>query len=175
MISEKLKGWLVKFTFPHECAFERGHYGDMAHVVYEDVSGDGGGVTKWGIDHASHSGVDIKNLSMDEAIAIYQEKYWDRCRCEELAEPLCFVVFDIAVNNGVGRAILWLQAACGVDADGKIGPVTVGAANEDPRRVAVALITKRGEKYVEWAEEPKQHKFLDGWLERNKDLKAAIA
>jgi lysozyme family protein len=41
--------------------------------------------------------------------------------------PLAIVMFDAAVNNGVGRAVRWLQGALGVPEDGVIGPQTRAA------------------------------------------------
>lgn len=40
---------------------------------------------------------------------------------------LALIVFDAAVNNGVGQAARWLQAALGVTVDGVIGPATRAA------------------------------------------------
>ena len=37
---------------------------------------DPGGLTKWGISKRAHPDEDIANLTLDDAIRIYQDKYW---------------------------------------------------------------------------------------------------
>lgn len=175
-MSDKLANFLAQFTFPHEVVHEKGHHGDLDHVTWENVSGDTGGVTKWGVDQASHPGVNIKALTQKQAVEIYRTDYWNRCRCEDLKEPLCYVVFDIAVNNGVGRAAKWLQEAAGVTADGHIGPITLAAANDRPDLLALVLLKRRENFYRQIAKQPSKAKFLKGWLARNRDLgKIAMA
>ena len=51
--------------------------------------------------------------SRDEVLAFYEREYWDDARCGELPEPLDAVVFQLAVNDGPGTAILCLHAALG--------------------------------------------------------------
>jgi lysozyme family protein len=104
----------------------------------------------------------------------YRHGYWDAVKGDELRWPINLVVFDSAVNHGVGAAALMLQRAAGVTADGKIGPATLRAANRpDPhvpalvRRVLVEraylyhrLSVKRGDD------------FYKGWMSRLFSLEA---
>jgi lysozyme family protein len=83
--------------------------------------------TKYGISAASYPQLDIRNLTLDAAKAIYRRDYWDAMSCDEWAPGLALIVFDAAVNNGVGLATRLLQTAVGVPVDGIIGPVTRGA------------------------------------------------
>lgn len=89
---------------------------------------DPGGETKYGISKRAYPAVDIKNLTLDGAKLIYKRDYWDRCRCDDLPEAVRFDVFDAAVNSGVKQAILWLQRALDVVADGVVGNVTLSMA-----------------------------------------------
>lgn len=139
-------------------------------VVWENVEGDSGLTTKYGIDQRSHPDVDIKNLTREQAEAIYRHDYWNKVKADKLPEPLDMVVMDIAVNNGVGRASKWLQGAVGAKEDGVIGPVTLGlVAKKDPFIVSVFLLGRREEFYHQIATGPKA-KFLQGWRNRNEDL-----
>lgn len=95
---------------------------------YVNHPSDPGGETKFGISKRSHPDLDIAALTLADAKAIYKRDYWDRVRGDALPPALAFLVFDAAVNNGVGRAIRWLQAAARVTVDGKIGPATLVAA-----------------------------------------------
>lgn len=65
---------------------------------------DPGGETKYGISKRAYPALDIKNLTEEQAKAIYRLDYWDRGGCNSLDWPLCFVHFDSCVNLGVGRA-----------------------------------------------------------------------
>lgn len=65
---------------------------------------DPGGATNFGISQRSYPNLDIKNLTRDQAIAIYKKDYWDRARIESVPDRLKLLVFDCAVNQGVGTA-----------------------------------------------------------------------
>ncbi len=83
--------------------------------------------TRFGVSAAAYPALDIPNLTLAGAQAIYRRDYWDRVRGDALPPRLALLVFDAAVNNGVGRAVRWLQAAVGVGADGVPGPATFAA------------------------------------------------
>lgn len=83
--------------------------------------------TKYGISAMAYPHLDIRNLTLDQARAIYKRDYWDRVKGDQLTFPVAFNVFDGAVNSGVLRSILWLQEAVGVTADGILGPKTLAA------------------------------------------------
>ena len=97
---------------------------------------DPGGATKFGITRDTLSRAkkrqasvdDVRRLTPQEAIAIYRRLYWDAVRADELPPGLDLAVFDLAVNSGPARAVKMLQAALGGEADGIVGPVTLGAA-----------------------------------------------
>jgi lysozyme family protein len=72
--------------------------------VYVNDPKDPGGETKWGISKRAHPSEDIRNLTPERAAQIYADDYWDKCGLDERDFPLCAVVFDTAVNQGVGRA-----------------------------------------------------------------------
>lgn len=91
---------------------------------------DPGGETRYGISKRAYPDVDIRNLSLEQAKAIYKRDYWGRCRCDELPEGVAFDVFDAAVNSGPGQAIRWLQRAVGAADDGVIGPITLAAVRK---------------------------------------------
>lgn len=71
---------------------------------YSNDPNDPGGETKYGICKRDHPAVDIKNLTVNQAEAIYRTDYWVPAGCDDIPDPLDMVIFDIAVNQGVGRA-----------------------------------------------------------------------
>jgi len=83
--------------------------------------------TKYGISAMAYPHLDIRNLTLDQARALYKKDYWDRVRGDELTPAIALNVFDGAVNSGVTRSIQWLQEAVGVTADGLFGPRTIAA------------------------------------------------
>lgn len=83
--------------------------------------------TKFGISAAAYPTLDIANLALPQAADIYRHDYWDRVSADRLPPPLALLVFDAAVNNGVGRAVEWLQQSLGVATDGQLGPMTLAA------------------------------------------------
>ena len=74
--------------------------------------------TKYGISAASYPSLEIKNLTLDQAKAIYEADYWAKAGCPDMPPRLAYACFDAAVNNGVGRAVRWLQGAIGAPQDG---------------------------------------------------------
>ena len=69
------------------------------------VTEDAAGITKWGISSKWHPTLDVKNLTLEQAKAIYRREYWDACGAEYLTWPMNLVVMDAAVNQGVSVAV----------------------------------------------------------------------
>jgi len=69
---------------------------------------DPGGETNFGISKRAHPNLDIQNLTVAQATAIYRIEYWDAAKCGQLTPGMALVVFDSAVNCGVSRALNWL-------------------------------------------------------------------
>lgn len=142
--------------------------------VYENDPDDPGGATKYGIDQRSHPKVDIRNLTLEQAKEIYLESYWHKIHAEKMPPKVGEVMMDIAVNNGVGRAVKWLQQAVGVAADGALGPKTLAGAHAvDGEQLAAGLLDRRHGFYQSIAK-GKLEKFLKGWLNRNHDLRGHL-
>lgn len=103
---------------------------------------DPGGLTNLGITQGTLDGYrvqhpefpeSVRELTRDQATAIYHDLYWDTCRCDEMPPPVAFVVFNAAVQSGPVRSAKLLQKALGVTQDGIVGQMTLSAAAKDPR------------------------------------------
>lgn len=105
--------------------------------------------TKYGISAAAYPLVDIANLDLDGAHAIYMPDYWQACGCDQMQWPQCLFVFDMAVNQGQPTARIFLQRTLGVTPDGVIGPVTLAAANRMTDEQLALFLTARAFRYMQ--------------------------
>ncbi|MBF0568956.1 MAG: hypothetical protein HQK95_08850 [Nitrospirae bacterium] len=71
---------------------------------YVNDPNDPGGETNYGISKKVYKTVDIKNLTVEQAKAIYYKDYWEHMHCDDLAWPICLAHFDTAVNCGYSAA-----------------------------------------------------------------------
>lgn len=171
----------LDFVMTHECVFEPGHYGDYAHVMSENVKGDRGGLTKFGIDQRSHPNIDIRALDYLGAARIYRDGEWTKCRCDELPTGFDVAVFDCAVNCGCGTAAKMLQKACNIAGaepalkeDGFIGAKTIAACGRTPNALPRFLILREVRYRDLAAHDHEKKQFLNGWLNRLVDLEIAV-
>ena len=139
---------------------------------YANNPSDPGGETNFGISKRAYPYLDIKNLTRDDATAIYQRDYWkfDGLASQRVATKL----FDACVNMGPSAAVRLLQLSLGalevgpVVADGKIGPETIAHANAADEEKLVDEFKARLAKF--YADEAVNGTgmagFLLGWLRR---------
>lgn len=79
---------------------------------YTNNPNDKGGPTNYGITIADYrkyikqdgTAQDVKNMTVDQAKAIYKPKYWDTVNGDNLPSGVDYTVFDYGVNSGVSRA-----------------------------------------------------------------------
>lgn len=141
---------------------------------YVNDPADAGGETKYGISKRTYPNVDIKNLTVDQAKAIYYKDWWMTGPYESLSySALATKVFDTAINVGASRAYKFLQeAANAVGAklvvDGAIGPKSIAAINSlDGAAVLAQFRREQEDFYLQLIErKPSQIKFKKGWITR---------
>lgn len=162
---------------------------------------DRGGKTKYGITNGTllsaqskgwmPGNLRIEDITQEHAMKIYELGYWKPVRADELPEPLDLILFDAAINHGVGGAVKLLQEALnsilsGADlaVDGAFGPKTMVALRkvitkseyltwknpelEDNfllRYLCVDILMNRTELFSVIADKDEsQRKFLRGWI-----------
>lgn len=86
---------------------------------FVDHPADPGGATNFGVTQATYDAWrfterlptrSVRDIERREVETIYYQNYWLRAGCEQIAPPaLALVVFDAAVNSGVGAALKWLS------------------------------------------------------------------
>lgn len=141
---------------------------------YVNDPDDAGGETKYGISAKSYPGLDVANLTREDAEQIYLIDYWSRVRGEDFrSEPLALHVFLFAAHAGTRRSSRLLQVALNglgrpLSADGIIGRATIEAANAcDPAKLLDAFKAEVRRYYMELvSRKPSQAKYLDGWFKR---------
>ena len=146
---------------------------------YTNHPSDPGGPTKFGItihDYRNHvkaraSAADVRAMRLEEAEAIYRDKYWQAMRCDELPAGLDYAVFDYEVNSGVSRAAKVLQRLLGFSADGRIGDALLAAVR---KRDAADLIARLCDERLAFLQRLKTWPvFGAGWGHRVKEVRAA--
>jgi lysozyme family protein len=120
--------------------------------------------TKYGISAAAFPNIDIANLTVDGAKLLYQNHYWAPIRGDQLPPKVASVVFDMAVNQGIGEAGIILQRALGVAVDGAIGPQTVAAANAADLKKLMKDIAVR--RILYYASLPTWSTYQHSWVDR---------
>jgi lysozyme family protein len=147
--------------------------------------GDPGGPTNFGItcfDLAEHRGQKmtsmsawaepVKTMSLSEAEAIYQTKYADGIRFNDLpAGPDC-VMLDYGINSGLGRPIVVARALVGLRGSGMDQALVDAISKADPEDFVDKMCAERL-RFMHaikggamWAE------FGHGWGTRVADLKS---
>ena len=133
-----IRGKRVRESWPKAIAFALSWEGG-----YSNDPDDPGGETNFGISKRYHPNEDIKNMTKERAMEIYKGSYWYAMKCDELPYPLDMVVFDCAINPGLGRAQMFLEQS------------------KDWRDV----IFYREQHYADRAK--KTPKFFAGWINRS--------
>lgn len=131
---------------------------------YTNNANDPGGETKYGVSKRAYPDLDIANLTLDQAKAIYYKDYWLPSHCHEWPESIRFDVFDVAVNSGVKTAIKMVQRAAFAEVDGVAGDATRVAVKVTNPLVLTARIN--GARLAYMADLPTWPTFGQGWARR---------
>lgn len=142
---------------------------------------DSGGITNLGVtkrvweEFVGHpvSEADMRNLTVEKVSKLYKQRYWDRVQADKLPKGVDYVVFDFAINAGVGRAVKTLQSTVGATPDGIIGNGTLASVNAMD---AKELVNQYSDARVDFyqgivARRPDQARFIRGWLNRVEDAR----
>lgn len=133
-------------------------------------------------------GRDIRKLTVEDAYRLYHQFFWEPLDCESFPKPLGEALFDQAVNGGLNAAKKLLQQAVNaclsrsgislIAVDGSIGPATRAAVQRviDHPRMGINQLMEAYREAVRdryraiVRRDPRQRKFLRGWLARAERL-----
>lgn len=111
----------------------------------------------------------MRSLTPPLVEPFYKQRYWNAVRGDELPKGIDYLMFDFAVNAGPRRAILTLQEALNINADGIIGPITLKKVNEaDPKKLIGDFSNKKESFYRGLS---RFNVFGVGWLNRATEAK----
>jgi len=120
---------------------------------YVNHPNDPGGETKYGISARAYPRLNIKDITLQDAVRIYYEDYWEDS-WNKLGFPLAACMLDTAVNMGKKRAKEFFDRS-----DGSY----------------ITYIQVRIAKYKEIIDKnPKMKVFEKGWMNRVTDLRRFI-
>ena len=110
----------------------------------------------------------VRDILADEVEAIYRANYWEPVRADLVLPPLDMVLFDTAVQHGPKRAVILLQRAVSVDADGVFGAATLSAVVSRPATLVAYNVMEQRRKFYGQiiAHDPTQERFEAGWDNR---------
>ena len=154
---------------------------DIYKIVMEYEGGyvnhpnDPGGETYKGISRRAHPNwkgwqlIDQKKPVPEQLVQeFYYNNYWVLLKCDEMPYPVGEYLFDFGVNAGITRAVITVQRALNVKADGVLGPVTIGAIQkQDPQKLMYELLKDRVGYYTTITMQNSRFQvFFLGWIRR---------
>ena len=143
----------------------------------DDDPNDEGGRTGQGILQSEYTkwlkandlpNKDVWEMPDKHRDTIYCDKYWEPMKAEKMPLPIAYMVFDAAVNHGVGFAPKALQKSLNVKVDGIIGNMTIAAANAIDTEVFRERF--RAQRWARMQSRPSFPSFKTGWEKRLNDV-----
>lgn len=161
----------IEFTLPWEVGKDRnGKLRADGALHYKDD----GLPTKWGIFKGAkdkqgnliNADIDVENLTLDGALEIYRQRYWDvykeghpSLQLDDATLDLAVVIFDAGVNCGVDRSRYWYSQV-------------EKAKAKDPVKAHLGF---REKYYFDLKSEHKKYQVnYNGWMNRVNDLKKYV-
>lgn len=83
--------------------------------------------TKYGIAANTYPDLDIRNLTLEQAKAIYWRDWWLKIGADQLQPAVAYQMWQFAVNAGMDTSKRGLQFAAKVAQDGHVGDLTLAA------------------------------------------------
>lgn len=146
--------------------------------LWSDDPRDPGGATMKGVTLAVYKEYlgrdatkdELRNIPQEHLLNLYKTRYWDKARCDDLGTGLDLVVFDLAVNGGVGRAAKILQRCVGATEDGAIGPKTMALVTQVPVKQMIIRFSEQRRMFYKSLQAFAT--FGRGWLRRTDECES---
>lgn len=159
--------------------------GNEGHYVNDPV--DPGGATNFGVSLRFLKGVgedidkdgdvdidDIKNMSVEDAMDIYQKYWWDKYSYELIEDQaLATKIFDLSINMGSKQAHKLIQRACWATGhelvdDGVLGEKSFYAISKSNPQILLGAFRVEAAGFYKtlMKRKPAFEKYRRGWLKR---------
>lgn len=164
----------MRANFDAALAAMLAHEGGFVHDPRDPGGATNRGVTQavydaWRVDHQLPA-QSVRLITPAEVMAVYKRRYWDTVQGDTLPSGLDYCLFDFAVNSGPKRAITYLQRVLGTTPDGKLGPVTMDAANRVPAKDLIEGVCNLRLAFLKKL--PHFDRFGRGWTRRVAEVRA---
>lgn len=168
----------LAYTFANE-----GSYSDHPNDRGGATSGFGvtiGELARWRKKPVTKA--EVKNMTADEAKAIYDAWYWKPIGCDKIVNTgVAICIFDIGIVRGIGCPPKYMQQICNnhgahLVVDGHVGPKTIEAVNAVNPAVFIrdfSAMAEAGFRSIV-ARNSSQGVFLKGWVNRSHRLLTLI-
>jgi lysozyme family protein len=152
----RLADQVSKLTLPEGKGFDRAVNLTMRLEGGYVANDAGKGETNMGINKTANPDVNVRDLTPEQAKALYRERYWNAIGADKLSPAMQVVAFDAAVNHGPSATAKMLAAAGG-----------------DPGK----LIELRRDEYQRLLKQNPQKygKYAKAWESRLQQVEAAAA
>lgn len=138
---------------------------------------DPGGMTNLGVTKATWENFigrqsdekEMRGLTPYKVEPLYRNKYWNAVRGDDLPSGIDYLVFDFAVNAGIGRSIKTLQSAVGTQPDGDFGLLTMAAVQLISPQELIEKFSQAKESFYRSLDT--FDTFGKGWLNRIEEVK----
>lgn len=130
-----------------------------------------------GVDLDGDGDIDIDDLILltpADALQVYKRRYWNPIKGDGIrSQDIANIVFDMAVNSGVGQATKTLQRQLNkqgfsLSVDGGFGNLTLAAVNKanTPQLFNDFWEARKAFYHALVAQNPKFKSFINGWMNR---------
>ena len=109
-------------------------------------------------------------LLREKAKEFYKEHFWDKMKLEKIEDcHKAEEMFIFGVNAGTTNAVKIAQELVGVETDGKIGPITIGAINRFNEKLFDRFYDLYEKDYYKdlALNHDRLKRYLNGWLNRS--------
>lgn len=147
---------------------------------YSDHPADIGGPTMKGITLSTFRSFygqdrtveDLKKITEEQWTNIFRKGYWDKMKGDSIKNTsLAKLIADMCWMSGTLTSLKKVQTALGLKADGIIGPKSLAALNNDPKKAFTTLYTMRKNWLTTISLKGQNKVFLKGWMNRLNDIK----
>ena len=115
---------------------------------------------------------DLRNITVTEWNEVMRWRVWNKIKADKIKDE--FVAYLIADSVWMTGAdyIKNIQELLKVEADGKIGPITLGKINDDKPETVFKKLWEQREAFLnELGQEESNKAYLNGWLNRLNSIK----